>query len=280
MKFIHSTVASTSWQKVSTMVTSCIKTFPTHPVIRVALAESTRMFGQILSSLLRRDKGLEVTDTTADPVLLLSTPPFDVVLISAVLDNDRQKAFEFVQELRLSSAMTRAVMLLDTPRPDWVVEAFRMGARGVFCRCDPLKLLPKCVRTVHGGQIWANTEQIECVFQAFAEAPVTRLLGADGAVLLSAREQQVVRFVAEGLSNREIAVRLHLSEHTVKNYIFHIFNKLGISNRVELVLYAANQPVSSKLNAALLQGGDLHENGASSPKVSVSLQPEVVSRLR
>jgi DNA-binding CsgD family transcriptional regulator len=145
-------------------------------------------------------------------------------------------------------------MLLDTPRRDWVVEAFRKGARGVFCRCDPLKLLPKCVRTVYGGQIWANTEQIDCVFQAFAEAPVTRLVGADGELLLSAREQEVVRFVAEGLSNREIAVRLHLSEHTVKNYIFHIFNKLGISNRVELVLYAANQRLSSKLKTELLKG--------------------------
>ena len=259
------------------MVTACIQTLPTHSVIRVALAESNRMFGQILASLLRRDRGLEVTDTTADPLLLLSGPPHDIVLISAVLDNDRQKAFEFVQELRLSSATTRAVMLLDTPRRDWVVEAFRKGARGVFCRCDSLKLLPKCVRSVHGGQIWANTEQIDCVFQAFAEAPVTRLVGADGEVLLSSREQQVVRFVAEGLSNREIAVRLHLSEHTVKNYIFHIFNKLGISNRVELVLYAANQRLSSKLKAELLKGEDLR---VSRPEESLSLQPEDVSRRR
>ena len=262
------------------MVTSCMQTLPTHTVIRLALAESSRMFGQILTSLLRRDKGLEVTDATADPLLLLSVPPYDVVLISAVLDNDPQKAFDFVQELRLSSAMTRTVMLLDTPRRDWVVEAFRIGARGVFCRCDPLKLLPKCVRTVHGGQFWANTEQIEYVFQAFAEAPVTRLVSADGDVLLSAREQQVVRFVAEGLSNREIALRLHLSEHTVKNYIFHIFNKLGISNRVELVLYAANQRPFSKLSPELLKSGDLHEHRISSPQESVSLQPEHVSRPR
>src|SRR5215469_10797371 len=99
----------------------------TDSVIRIALAESTRMFGQILTSLLRRDKGLEVIDATADPVLLLSSPRYDVVLISTVLDNDPQKAFEFVQELSLSSAMTRAVMLLDTPRRDWIVEAFRMG---------------------------------------------------------------------------------------------------------------------------------------------------------
>ena len=151
-------------------------------------------------------------------------------------------------------------MLLDSARRDFVVEACRIGASGVFGRCEPLKLLPKCVRTVHAGQIWANAEQIEFVFRAFAEAPVTRLVSADGAVLLSAREQQVVRFVAEGLNNREIAARLELSEHTVKNYIFHIFNKLGISSRVELVLYAVSQRLSSKLRAGDRQKEDLHES--------------------
>jgi DNA-binding NarL/FixJ family response regulator len=116
------------------------------------------------------------------------------------------------------------------------------------------------VRIVHAGQIWANAEEIEFVFRAFAEAPVTRLVGADGEVLLSAREQQVVRFVVEGLNNREIAAQLELSEHTIKNYIFHIFNKLGISSRVELVLYAVGQRLSSKLRAGYLQKRDLHES--------------------
>ncbi len=217
------------------------------------------MFGQMLTSLLRRDKELEVTDATPEPLLLTSVHQYDVALISAVLENNPQKGFELVEAIRLSSPTTRAVMLLDSARRDLVVEAFRIGSRGVFCRREPLKLLPKCVRAVHAGQIWANAEQIEFVFKAFAEAPITRLVSADGEALLSAREQQVVRFVVEGLNNREIATQLHLSEHTVKNYVFHIFNKLGISNRVELVLYAVNQRVSSKLKAEYLQKGDLHE---------------------
>jgi two-component system nitrate/nitrite response regulator NarL len=260
--------ASTTRRRVKgRLPLSRMRTPPTHTVIRVALAESTRMFGQILAALLRRDKGLEVTDVTANPVLLTSVnAQHDVVLISAVLENDPQKGFEWVEALRLSSPNTRAVMLLDCPRRDLVVEAFRVGARGVFCRCDPLKMLPKCVRSVHGGQIWANAEQIEFVFKAFAEAPVTRLVSAEGEALLSTREQEVVRFVAEGLGNREIAAQLHLSEHTVKNYIFHIFNKLGISNRVELVLYAANQRVSSKLRNGGLQENQTNQEELCSPK--------------
>ena len=229
-----------------------------HTLLRVAIAESTRMFGQMLTSLLRREKDLEAIDATSDPLLVTSVPQYDIALISAVLENDPQKGFRLVEGLRSSSPTTRAVILLDSARRDLVVEAFRIGAKGVFCRCEPLKLLPKCVRTVHAGQIWANAEQIEFVFRAFAEAPVTRLVSADGEVLLSAREQQVVRFVAEGLNNREIAAQLELSEHTVKNYIFHIFNKLGISSRVELVLYAVSQRLSSKPRYP--QKGDLSES--------------------
>ena len=217
------------------------------------------MFGQMLTSLLRREKDLEVIDATSEPLLLTSVPQYDIALISAVLENDPQKGFELVEALRLSSPTTRAVMLLDSARWELVVEAFRIGARGVFCRSERLKLLPKCVRIVHSGQIWANAEQIEFVFKAFAEAPVTRLVSADGEVLLSAREQQVARLVAEGLNNREIAAQLELSEHTIKNYIFHIFNKLGVSSRVELVLYAVGQRLSSKLRGGYPQKEDLQE---------------------
>jgi len=246
--------------------------------VRVAIAESARMFGQMVARLLRRDKQLEVTDATSEPLLLTSAPPYDVALISAVLQNVPQAGFELLEALRLSSPRTRVVMLLDSAPCDLVVEAFRRGSRGVFCRCDPLKLLPKCVHAVHAGQIWASAQQIEFVFKAFADAPVTRLVGADGGVLLSAREQQVVRFVAEGLNNRDIAKQLHLSEHTVKNYVFHIFNKLGISNRVELVLYSVNQRVSSKLKDEYLETRDLPASDQSDQKELVPLRDLSQSR--
>jgi DNA-binding CsgD family transcriptional regulator len=67
-----------------------------------------------------------------------------------------------------------------------------------------------------------------------------RVVNADGLRLLTKREEDVVRLLAEGLQNREIAHELNLSEHTVKNYLFHIFDKLGVSSRVELILYAVS----------------------------------------
>jgi DNA-binding NarL/FixJ family response regulator len=130
-------------------------------------------------------------------------------------------------------------MLLDAPDRNSVVEAFRAGARGVFCRTESLKSLSKCIRCVHDGQVWANSNELRFLLDALSQAMSTRIVGAAG-VSLSKRERDVVQCVSEGLSNREIAHRLTLTEHTVKNYLFRIFDKLGVSSRVEVVLYAFN----------------------------------------
>jgi two-component system, NarL family, response regulator DegU len=88
-------------------------------------------------------------------------------------------------------------------------------------------------------QIWASAEQIDYLDLA-SQVPSLRVVNTQRNTLLTPREEQVVALVAEGLSNRDIAGELALSEHTVKKYLFRIFDKLGISTRVELVLYAFN----------------------------------------
>jgi len=93
---------------------------------------------------------------------------------------------------------------------------------------------------VADGQVWANSEQLRFLLDLVAEAPSLSVLNSRGQKLLTPREEQVVALVAEGLSNRNIARELDLSEHTVKKYLFRIFDKVGISTRVELVLYAVN----------------------------------------
>jgi len=142
-------------------------------------------------------------------------------------------------------------MLLDTSERSQVVEAFRAGARGVFARSESLKSLAKCISCVSQGQIWANTKELRFLLEALGEALPLRVIDARGTELLSRREQEVVRCVAEGLSNREIAQRLGLTEHTVKNYLFRILDKLGVSKRVEVVLYAyslGSAPAPSTVN--------------------------------
>src|SRR5581483_5869088 len=143
----------------------------------------------------------------------------------------------------------RVVLLLDSSDRDLVVDSFRGGARGVFCRSQSFKLLCKCISSVHQGQIWANTTELHYVIEALGQVAPLHIVNAKGKTLLSKREEEVVSCVAEGLTNREIARQLGLSEHTVKNYLFRIFDKLGISGRVELVLYALSHRENSEAPA-------------------------------
>ena len=101
--------------------------------------------------------------------------------------------------------------------------------------------LCKCIHSVHKGQIWGSSHEMEYILEELAASRRLRLVDARGKQILSKREEEVAALVTDGLTNREVADRLRLSECTVKNYIFKIFEKLGISTRVELVLYMLGQ---------------------------------------
>jgi DNA-binding NarL/FixJ family response regulator len=238
-------------------------------VIRVLAADANRMNSQLLTAALERDKRFEVLDAGSDArgiiAAVLKEKP-GVAVISAELDEDKRKGFEVVRELQALHGETRVVMLLDTSDRGLVVEAFRAGARGVFCRNESLKSLAKCIQCVSQGQIWANSRELRYLLEALGEALPLRAIDAHGAALLSRREQEVVRCVAEGLSNREIAQRLGLTEHTVKNYLFRIFDKLGVSKRVEVVLYAYSLGSGAEVNLRT----NVSANGRKSPAVETN----------
>jgi DNA-binding NarL/FixJ family response regulator len=107
-------------------------------------------------------------------------------------------------------------------------------------------MLCRCIQAVYKGQIWASSSHLQVLLGALAQAPPARVVNAQGLNLLAEREGQVVSLVADGLTNRDIAAQLGLSEHTVSNYLFRIYNKLGVSNRVELVLYVMKQREQSR----------------------------------
>jgi len=188
-----------------------------------------------------------------------------VALISATLQDGLLSGLAIFPQLREKHPDVRLILMIDHPEPELVVEAFRAGARGIFtCYESQFDALCKCISCVHSGQVWANAQQLDCLIDAVAQVPTVRLVNAKGASLLSKREEEVVRQVAEGLSNHDIAQQLHLSDHTVKNHLFHVFEKLGISNRVELVLYTVSHSkrpamsVFSDDSPAVMPGNQTH----------------------
>ena len=212
--------------------------------IRVLIADSNRMQSQLLSSALRRRPEFHISTCPMEGSAILqavTTKATRVVLISQNSSTNAADAIMTLRRIHLSCPDVAKVLLVDSADQELVISAFRSGARGIFSISDAsLRLLCKCIIRVASGQIWVNTEQLNHLIDLISEVPSLRVLNANGNNLLTPREEQVVALVAEGLGNRHIAIELNLSEHTIKKYLFRIFEKLGVSTRVELVLYAMN----------------------------------------
>jgi DNA-binding NarL/FixJ family response regulator len=186
-----------------------------------------------------------LTGTSQEIIGELESHQADVTLICDDLQDGPDAGMKVLQKTRDIRGGS-AIMLLRSSKPEPVVSAFRHGARGVFYRSHSLKSLSKCIRTVHRGQIWASNEDIEHLLNALANIKPMRFDNSRGMPLLTRREDEVVRLVADGLKNREIAQRLKVKEHSIRNYVYRIFEKLGVSSRVELILYAFSRREGSR----------------------------------
>ena len=215
------------------------------PKVRLLIADDSRMGCQVLENALSRSRyRFEVAACAinrSEILWALKTKAVDVALINQNLQEGHLVGFDLLNEVRQSYPQTRVVVMLKTATYDLVVDAFRGGAKGVFCRADSFEALCKCIRSIHKGQVWANSDQLQYLLQAFIQSRPLRVVDYAGRPLLTKRERDVAFLLADGLSNREIAQKLFLTEHTVGNYLFRIYNKLGVSSRVELVLYLLKQ---------------------------------------
>lgn len=212
--------------------------------INVLVADNSPFHTQLLVGALSRETDLRVFSSNLDTSSILAASVahrIDVFVLSAFVDEDAERGFTTLGELRESGTRARAVILLDSSKPEAVLGSFRAGARGVFDHRESPSSLCQCIRQVHAGQIWIKNEQMALVLESLASAPKLRTVDARGMNLLSKREVEVVSCVTEGLTNREIAQRLDLSQHTIKNHLFRIFDKLGVSNRIELLFVTLSQ---------------------------------------
>lgn len=208
--------------------------------IRVLIGDSTHMNRELLKTALARYRVLNVASCTNADEQVIATAlqhEADVLCISYDASNGGPSALR-----RITGSLPEkpVVVMVDECTERGVVEAFRAGARGVFRRSDSVPRLVRCISAVHSGQVWATSSDLIAVLQALSSAVSLGITAANGEELLTPREQEITRLVAEGLTNQEIGDALKISGHTVKNYLFKIYDKLGISTRVELILYAAS----------------------------------------
>lgn len=218
------------------------------------VADATRMDCQLVSDAIQRQSRFRVIGNvtrSSEVVSSLRSSRPDVAVISARLQDGASAGLSALQELRSMSSRPRIVMLLDNDDRQFVVDSFLNGARGIFCKVGSSGELRKCIQTIHNGEIWISNAQVEYIVDALMQTPGLRAVNDPGTSLLSRREDEIARLVATGLSNLEVSEKLGLSPHTVKNYLFRIFEKLGISTRIELVLYILSQARPSESDREL-----------------------------
>ena len=218
--------------------------------IQLLVAETCRLSCELMAAALcRYRRRLSVVACATDSAQILKAyaeKKPDVCIISSHLRNGDSSGISVTRELHAAHEKVRVLMLIDSPTRGPVVEAFRSGVLGVFPRDGSFGDLYQGIQKVSTGQIWANNEQLQYLVESIADVGSPAITDAKGNTLLTRREQSLVDLVAQGRTNREISRELNLSEHTVRNYLFRIFNKLGTSNRLELALYAINHKETGK----------------------------------
>jgi len=219
-----------------------IQAFGSPDLISVLIAGSNQMQSQLLTGALRRQGAFKVAHCEAQLSECLSAMQAEaanVVLLADGLANDRKKGYGILRGLHSAYPKAVMVVLLEHYDRELVVNALRAGVRGLFClTLMPFKSLCRCIRSVHQGQYWINAEQTRFVIEALSVPATAHILNSRAPVILTPREEQTVSLVADGLNNRGIARMLQVKENTVKKSLMRIYDKLGVSNRVELVLFA------------------------------------------
>ena len=201
--------------------------------VSVFLADATRMGCELMATALQRSRyKLAIAGYATDSIGIrdwLRENEVDVVIISADLKEGAIAAFNVTREIRASYPKTNVIMMLESIDRIRVIEAFRAGAAGIFTRDKSFDLLCKCIQVVHQGQIWADNNALRFLVDAFVRSNPAETISPKRSNLLTKREEGVVQLVADGLTNRDISQQLNLSENTVRNYLFRIFNKVGTS---------------------------------------------------
>jgi two-component system, NarL family, nitrate/nitrite response regulator NarL len=209
--------------------------------IRILIADDHPVFRQGLISLFRNEKDFRVIGEAPDgrqTLQLMRDLQPDVLLLDLIMPG--LTGIETLQEMSKSSTLIRTIVLTASIAKDQIVQALQLGARGIVLKEASTGVLLNSIRAVADGQFWVGDQKVADMVEALQiYAPETPQSKAQQ-FGLTGREIEVVGAIVSGFTNREIAEKFSISEQTVKHHLRNIFDKLGVSNRLELALFAIN----------------------------------------
>lgn len=210
------------------------------PTIRILIADDHAMFRDGLRRLLEAEPGFSVVGEAADgeqAVKLAQELKPDILLLDLAMRH--VPGLEALHELGAASIPVRTILLTAAIEREQIAQALFLGARGVVMKESATELLLRSIRAVMDGHYWVERDCVANLVQILHDMRL-ETKSEENAYGLTQRELEIVSAIVTGSANKEIAQKCSISEQTVKHHLSHIFQKVGVSNRLELALFAVN----------------------------------------
>lgn len=222
---------------------------PVRSKIRIVVADDHPIFRDGLCKLLALEEDFEVVAQAQDGRQVLDVlQQYEPDILLLDLKMPGLDGLATLQRLQVAKNKTRVIVLTASDDKNEFVQAMKLGTSGIVLKQTATELLIKSIRKVHAGEIWLDSHTTAAVIRQFVandDQPAAAAPQAAAAAPrdrerspLSQREREIVALVAQGFKNKEMAEKMFISEQTVKNHLHNIFDKLGVSDRLELALYA------------------------------------------
>lgn len=192
-------------------------------------------------------KVLGQTDSLGNTMAAAAQYKPDVILFEAAITPNPPEA---VSEMLKRSPQSKVIVIMSQADQDDTVDLMRRGVRGIVPRSIDPGLLVKCIRKVAEGELWLDNQAVNWVIDAY-RAQAAHMTNRPARAKLSDKELLIISYVTQGLRNKEIAHEIHTSEQVIKNYLRKIYDKLGVSDRLELALYCIHHQLLKKNSEAL-----------------------------
>jgi DNA-binding NarL/FixJ family response regulator len=214
--------------------------------IRILIADDHPVFRQGLISIFRNEPEFDIVGEATNGrqalKLILEMHP-DVLFLDLVMPE--LTGLDILRELSDSSAPVRTILLTASVAKEQIAQALQLGARGIVLKEAPTPVLFESVRAVMHDLFWVGEKMVPDLMQALRPYVAPPDEESNKKFGLTNRELDVVRAIVSGFTNREIGMKYSISEQTVKHHLRNIFDKTGVSNRLELALFAINHGLVS-----------------------------------
>jgi DNA-binding NarL/FixJ family response regulator len=212
------------------------------PRVRIVTVDDHTILRDGLRRLLDARPEFEVVGegrTGGDALRLVADLSPDLLLLDLAMPD--MSGLDVLEALALRNSPVRVVLLTAYADSQQVLDALRLGVRGLVLKESATEMLYKCINAVMKGEYWFGHDQVPALVDALRQmsAPPAR----PPVETLTTRETDIIRAIVDGATNRDVARQLGVTEQTIKNHLSHIYDKLGVSNRLELALFAIHHKV-------------------------------------